>query len=334
MKLGSLFVTSTFVTGLLAAPTVANKVRDFNADELIAAIDDFTATIEEQALSKRDNEFVEGLISKLSSSNLNDLIDRLDADQISNQVFSSLGSFNISYLAKSFDGETASSFFSSMFNDKETFSQALDLAKNYFNGDTTTTKSTKSKKRSVEKRENEYVDKIVQSLGDSDLIKSATDSILNNPDLKDMAGKILEKTIQNVDISTLFNTIKLSDILSELSSELLTTRDFKEEFSNVVNDKIKRGIIKRDELTDQINSLAAAQAGSSAIAGSSATSVPLLDDDTTSDTTTATADEEATTSGGSFLDGLFGDNDSESTTEDATTSTSKESTETDGSFFG
>lgn len=231
------------------------------------------------SIGKRDNDqFLNTLVSLLNSSNLlNSLVNKVSESPDSNAAlfktvtsFISLKSINASSL---FSALEHSGFVSQLFNstlgDEKLFQTALDYAKKlYQSGDLKISsivenlnieKPQKRELSPLSKRDSDYITKLVEAIGGPETASNLAAKILNNKDLAGAAKNLIASSVNNMDFSKLFESIKQSDIVSELLDHALKDPKSIGMFADMISSQIKDGKVKRSDITGARNVAALGQ---------------------------------------------------------------------------
>ena len=269
MRLGSFVTfTSVIVTVFALVAPQDTKITREDVDHLDIA-----------SFGKRDNDqFLNTLVSLLSSSNLLDsLVNKVSESPDSNAAlfktvtsFISLKSINASSLFSALeDSGFVSQLFNSTLGDEKLFQTALDYAKKlYQSGDLKISSIVenlnieKPQKRDLSplsKRDSDYITKLVEAIGGPETASNLAAKILNNKDLAGAAKNLIASSVNNMDFSKLFESIKLSDIVSELLDHALKDPKSIGMFADLISSQIKDGKVKRSDITGASNVAALAQ---------------------------------------------------------------------------
>jgi len=259
MRLGSIVTfTSVIVTVFALVAPQDTKIKREDVDQLDIA-----------SIGKRDNDqFLNTLVSLLNSSNLlNSLVNKVSESPDSNAAlfktvtsFISLKSINASSL---FSALEHSGFVSQLFNstlgDEKLFQTALDYAKKlYQSGDLKISsivenlnieKPQKRELSPLSKRDSDYITKLVEAIGGPETASNLAAKILNNKDLAGAAKNLIASSVNNMDFSKLFDSIKQSDIVSELLDHALKDPKSIGMFADMISSQIKDGKVKRSDIT-------------------------------------------------------------------------------------
>lgn len=348
MKFGSILTVGTICISSIvnAAPTQKREFTGFNADDIIAALND----LQNQNTKRDDDSYISSLLLKLDMKQMSQMMTEFSENpdaknSVEDGIKEAITSkkLDIESITSAFTKNSGlvSKFFSSMLSDKDSSSEAMENAKRMWNdGALNLDESiTTSEKRSIKRDDGEKddsVSKLVSSLAGSDLTATAIKSFMGNANFINSTEELLSKSFDDVDFNSLFDSLKKSDLVAKMSESFLNSRSFDDEFSQAVVSHLKRGTVKRDDITGAVAGLAASanadasfglDLGSSTTQASASTSDSLedqIDMLAASETTSETAETDD-----SLLGGLFGDDDDSS----STTSTTESSEETGGSFL-
>ena len=259
MRLGSFVTfTSVIVTVFALVAPQDTKITREDVDHLDIA-----------SFGKRDNDqFLNTLVSLLSSSNLLDsLVNKVSESPDSNAAlfktvtsFISLKSINASSLFSALeDSGFVSQLFNSTLGDEKLFQTALDYAKKlYQSGDLKIStiignlNNEKPKKRELSplsKRDSDYISKLVEAIGGPETVSNLAAKVLNNKELAGAAKNLIASSVNNMDFSKLFESIKQSDIVSELLDHALKDPKSIGMFADMISSQIKDGKVKRSDIT-------------------------------------------------------------------------------------